>query len=134
MMSSTSLDMTTVSAATYQRCPYKNLFWKYAANLRENIHASVCNSQPATLLKKDSDTDTFLWILRNFYKNTFFREFFWVTTSVILLCIVISLLLILNLGLHLFTIFSFFFYFNLTPSEGLTAVVNKCSFFFSKGI
>ena len=27
--------------AAHQRCSYKNLFWKYAANLQENTHTEV---------------------------------------------------------------------------------------------
>ena len=29
--------------------------------------------RPATLLKKDSETSVFLWILRNFYENIFYK-------------------------------------------------------------
>ena len=29
------------SEAVLQRCSYEKVFWKYAANLQENIHAEV---------------------------------------------------------------------------------------------
>ena len=31
----------TYSEAALQRCFYKKLFWKYAANLQENTHVEV---------------------------------------------------------------------------------------------
>ena len=34
--------------AALERCSYKKVFWKYAANLQENTYAEVCL---ATLLK-----------------------------------------------------------------------------------
>ena len=37
--------------------------------------------KPTTLLKRDSNTCVFLWNLRSFFKNTYFEEHLWTTTS-----------------------------------------------------
>ena len=46
----------------FQRCSYKTLFWKYAANLQENAHAEVWFQQSfnATLLISQFDMDVLL--------------------------------------------------------------------------
>ena len=36
-----SAECCSLSEAALQRCSYKKLFWKYAANLQENAHAEV---------------------------------------------------------------------------------------------
>ena len=57
---------------------WKKVFLKISQNSQENTSARCPflikkDLRPATVLKRDSGTDVFLWILRNF-KNTFFKE------------------------------------------------------------
>ena len=52
-----------------RRCSVENLFLKILQNSQKNICVRVSiliKLQPATLLKRDSDTGVFLWILQNF--------------------------------------------------------------------
>ena len=57
--------------AVTQKCSVKKVLLEILRNSQENTCARAsflisCRSQPATLLKRDSGTVGFLWILRNF--------------------------------------------------------------------
>ena len=59
-----------------QKATEKNLY----LSLRFNIVAGL---RPATVLKKDSVADVFLWILRNFYESPFVEHFRWLLLKTI---------------------------------------------------
>ena len=63
--------------SSHQRCSmkiagqFRNIHRK--TPLPETLFNKVAGLRPGTLLKRDSNTGVFLWILRNF-KNTYFEE------------------------------------------------------------
>ena len=62
--------------AVIRRCSVVKIFLEISQNWQENTCARV------SLLKRDSGTGVFLWILWNFYKNTFITEHLWKTASI----------------------------------------------------
>ena len=51
--------------AAVHRCFSNEVFWKFFQYSQENTCVGVSFFRPATLLKWDSNTGVFLWILRN---------------------------------------------------------------------
>ena len=68
---------------SHQRCSIKKLFLKSMQYLQEtpvleslfNKVAGVQVIRPSTLLKRDSNTGIFLWILQNIYEHLFWRTY-----------------------------------------------------------
>ena len=66
------------SEAVSRRCSGKKVFLKISQNSQENTCARVSFLNKVTCLrpaKRDSDTGVFLWILRNFKENFFYRTY-----------------------------------------------------------
>ena len=58
----------------------KKMFLKISKNSQEDTCPSfffnkVADMKPELYLKRNAGTGAFLWILRKFYKNTFYRTF-----------------------------------------------------------
>ena len=49
------------------------MFLQMSQNSQENSCATASGLRPATLLKRDSGTGVFLWILWHFYEHLFYR-------------------------------------------------------------
>ena len=62
-----------IQAAVVQRCSLKKLFLKISQYSEENNCVEVLFHQ--VVFTKDSNTCAFLWILRNFLENLFWRTF-----------------------------------------------------------
>ena len=73
--------------SSHQRCPLKKVFLEISQNSKENTCARASfliklQVAPANLLKRDSGTGIFVWILRNFKEYLFHRrpdDCFWIT-------------------------------------------------------
>ena len=64
--------LRSVSEAVLRRCSVKNVFLKCSQNSPEETFVWVSGSLQL-YWKRDSNTAVFLWILRNFYKYSFYR-------------------------------------------------------------
>ena len=65
--------------AAIQRCSYKNVFWKYAANFQENTHVEVWNL--FQLYGNDTSAWVFPFKFAAYFHNTFSQEHFWMAAS-----------------------------------------------------
>ena len=81
-----------LTKAVAQRCFVKNMFLKISQNSQENTYAVYFLKN---CRERDSGTDVFLWILRNF-KSSYFTEYFLRTTFVLQTLVFIKVLEILQ--------------------------------------